>query len=57
MCDNNCRQFKGFSICSHTVAAAQDGGNLKQFLNWYVDTKCGANLTNIAIANLPQGAG
>ena len=57
MCDNSCPQYKGFSICSHTVAAAQDGRNLQQFLNWYVTMKCGANLTNIGNANLPQGAG
>lgn len=32
-CDKNCPMFKGFSICSHVVAAAHDNGSLKSFLD------------------------
>ena len=56
-CDENCPMFKGFSICSHTVAAAHKTGDLHSFVNWYNNEKCEPNLTKIANEGMPKGVG
>ena len=30
-CDEKCPMFKGYSICAHIIAAAEDNGDLKSF--------------------------
>ena len=55
-CDSNCHMYKGFSLCSHVIAAAEHNNELKPFLDCLKD--CGKlNLTAIANEGLPKGAG
>ena len=56
VCDKNCQMFKGFSLCSHTIATAHSNGDLKAFLD-KVSGKCMPNLTAIANHGMPSGAG
>ena len=49
--------FKGFSICAHTVAAAQYNGHLESFVKWYVTTKCRPNLASIALERIEKVVG
>ena len=34
-CDNTCPNWRSLSICAHTVAAAEDNGDLMTFLTWF----------------------
>ena len=54
ICDDKCPMFKGYSICAHVVAAAEDNGELASFLDC---VKCKPNLTAIASAGMPSGSG
>ena len=54
-CDKNCQMFKGFSLCSHVLAAAHDNGRLRSFLDHTKEVH--VNLTSIANHGLPTGAG
>ena len=56
-CDNNCHMFKGYSICSHIVAAAQLNGDLAQFLQYFKNRGLGTSLSSIAQRDMPSGAG
>ena len=56
-CDNNCHMFKGYSICSHIVAAAQLNGDLAQFLQYFNSRGLGTSLSSIAQRDMPSGAG
>ena len=53
-CDEKCPMFKGFSLCSHIIAACHDNGDLRSFLENY---KRGPNLTAIANHGMPSGSG
>ena len=54
-CDDKCPMYKGFSLCSHVITAAEDNGDLKSFLE-SVCKSCTPNLS--AIANgMPSGSG
>ena len=55
-CDDNCIMFKGFLLCAHVVAVAENNGDLKAFLDT-VNGTCGPNLTAIANQGLLNGAG
>ena len=46
--------FKGYSISAHVIAAAEDKGDLKSFLDCIT---CRPNLTAIANTGMPIGAG
>ena len=37
-CDEKCAMFKGFSLCSHVIAACHDNGDLRSFLEKYTKT-------------------
>ena len=43
VCDSNCPMFKGFSLCSHVVAAAEVNGDLSHFLD-AINKHCTPNL-------------
>ena len=49
VCDSNCPMFKGFSLCSHVVAAAEVNGDLSHILD-AINKHCSPNLTAIASA-------
>jgi len=55
-CDDKCPMYKGFSLCSHVIAAAEDNGELGEFLE-YVKEFCGPNLSAIANTGMPSGSG
>lgn len=57
ICDEKCLMFKGSSICSHTVAASHDNGDLSSFIEFYKQKKCGPNLAAVAGHGLPSGSG
>ena len=54
LCDEKCPMFKGYAICAHSIAAAEDNGDLKSFLNCIT---CKPNLTAIASTGMPSGSG
>ena len=56
-CDEKCLMFKGFSLCLHVIAAAQDYGDLCSFLQSYNHGKYGPNFTIIAGQGMPSGSG
>lgn len=56
-CDEKCQMFKGFFICSHTVSAAHYSGKLPLFVEHYNANVSGPDLSAIAHADLPGGAG
>ena len=56
ICDEHCSMYKGFHICSHVVAVAEDNGQLKQFLE-SASAVLKPNLTNIANEGMPAGSG
>ena len=57
ICDEKCPMFKGYSICSHTIAASSVNGDLNSFIENYKQKKCGPNLMNIAGHGLPNVSG
>ena len=56
-CDDKCAMFKGFSLCSHVIAAANDNGDLHSFLEHQNEKKCGPNFTAITSQGMPSGSG
>ena len=56
-CDNSCPMYKGFSICSHTVATAQTNGDLRSFIDWYILHNRKPNLSDIAHEGMSKGVG
>lgn len=44
-------------ICSHTVAAAVDNGDLQEFVNWFIRSKKSPNVTKLVTARMPKGCG
>ena len=57
LCDKNCPQWMSSQICSHTLAVAEQNDELLQFLQWYVTTGQGPNLSAIGLTGLPKGRG
>ena len=55
VCDSNCLQWKSSHMCSHTVAVAALNEDLEAFINWYVTSNQGPNLTTLAVHGLPVG--
>lgn len=56
-CDKGCANWATYSMCSHTLAAAEKMGVLKEFLNWFKGKKRSPNLSAIANVNMPKNAG
>ena len=57
LCDNSCPQWISSKICSHTVAAAVDSGQLCEFLQWYIDTQPCPNITALGMQGMPSNRG
>ena len=55
-CDDKCPMYKGFSLCSHVIAAAEDNGDLKSFLD-NISNSCTPNLSAIVMNGIPSGSG
>ena len=51
------RELATYSMCSHTLAAAEAMGVLKEFLKWFRSKKRSPNLSAIANVNTPKNAG
>ena len=58
-CDDKCPHFKSIKLCSHTVAASEVNGELKEFINWFKSKgSCDTpNLMQLGIHGMPAGAG
>ena len=56
-CDKGCANWATYSMCSHTLAAAEKMGVLKEFLNWFKGKKRSPNPSAIANVNMPKNAG
>jgi len=57
LCDSNCLQWMSSQVCSHTLAVAEQNGELLKFLQWYVKLGQGPNFSSIALSGLPKGRG
>ncbi len=53
-CDEDCPNWKGLGICSHTVASAE---SLPEFIEWYKKSKRSPNLSKFVDATMPKGRG
>ena len=58
-CDGKCPRYKSLAMCSHTVAAAQSNGELKEFIDWFHQKHENHHpcLTQLAVHNMPSAAG
>ena len=56
-CDKGCISWATYGMCSHTLAAAETAGSLKQFLQWFKGRKRTANLSAISNLNMPKNSG
>ena len=57
LCDNSCPQWVSSKICSHTIAAAEDSGQLCNYLQWYLDTQPCPNVTALGMQGMPSNRG
>jgi hypothetical protein len=57
--EKNCPHYSGIQICSHSVATAQQNGELSQFLIWFRQSfsKKGVNLTSTVKTDMPKNPG
>ena len=55
-CDDKCQMYKGYCICSHVIAAAEDNGSLQLFLE-SICKLCTPSLSAIADSGMPSGSG
>ena len=55
-CDDKYPMYKGYSVCSHVIAAAEDNGGLQLFLE-SICKSCTPNLSAIADSGMPSGSG
>ena len=56
-CDKACANWATYGMSSHTLAAAEKMGILKEFLNWFKGKSRSPNLSSIANVNMPKNAG
>ena len=56
-CDQSCKGWKLYKLCSHTVAVAETLKLLKEFLKWFKKRHKSPNLTTIVNINMPQNKG
>ena len=54
---SKCPNWKSLRVCSHSVAAAEDNGELQLFVDWLKKVKKSPNLTQLALATMPKGRG
>ena len=53
-CDKGCVNWATYNMCSHTLAAAEKMGTLKEFLKWFKTKNRSPNLSAIANLNMPK---
>ena len=58
-CDDKCPHFKSIKLCSHTVAASEVNGELREFISWFKTKKSSdsPNLVQLGMHGMPAGAG
>lgn len=56
-CDDKCPNWKSLRVCSHSVAAAEENGELHLFVDWLKKVKKSPNLTQLALTTMPKGRG
>ena len=44
-------------MCANSVAVADKGGDLEQFIEWFKRAKKTPNLTKLVITKIPKGRG
>ena len=54
-CDKNCIQWCSSKICSHILVSAEVNGELRAFLQWYLDSSQEPNITQLANFGLSAG--
>ena len=57
LCDTSCPQWVSLQIWSHTLAAAEDSGQLFECLQWYVRTQPCPNITTLGMQGMPSNGG
>ena len=53
-CDKDCVNWASYSMCSHTLAAAETADSLKEFLHWFKGRKRSPKLSAISNLNMPK---
>ena len=56
-CNAECPNFKSVGICSHSVAAAEDNGDLQEFIDCLRKSNKAPNITKQVTAKMPKGCG
>ena len=56
-CDKDCPNWESLSICSHSVASAEDNGDHEVFIEWFKKAKKSPNITKLVTTKMPQGRG
>lgn len=56
-CDKDCVNWATYSMCSHTLAAAETADSLKEFLHWFKGRKRLPRLSAISNLNMPNNSG
>ena len=56
-CDKECVNWPTYTMCSHTLAATETAGSLKDFLNCFKGRKRSPSLSAISNLNMPKNAG
>ena len=56
-CDKGCVNWATYGMCSHTLAAAETAGSLKQFLHWFKGRKRSPSISAVANLNMPRNSG
>ena len=56
-CDKDCVNWASYSMCSHTLAAAETADSLKEFLHWFKGRKLSPKLSAISNLNMPKNSG
>ena len=54
-CDSDCPNWKSLGICSHSVVAAEDNGDLNSFVKWVKRAKKVPNATKLVVTKMPKG--
>ena len=55
ICD--CRNYKVFAICSHSLVAAQVNSAVGEFIEWHLGNFSCVNVTKMTTSGQPKGAG
>ena len=57
LCYKVCVGWAQYSVCCHTIAAAEKRGILRKFLEWLKKTKKTRSTTKMANVNMPKNSG